>query len=118
MDWTCPTEVPNWAAVMTNRYGPLHHESLKQGRSDVIRELERRGERFRYFRDLSKSCNEMHSHLVASLSKNHPFSEREFGTIEEWRLWLDQVARELVLEDRVLMPDQETEEARRNGYLD
>lgn len=103
---------------MPDRYGPLHHESLKQSRPDVIKELERKASSFRYFRDAANDCNEMHTHIVARLKRNHPFSEKEFGTIERWTQWLHQVARELVLEDRVLVPDEETEEARRTGYLD
>lgn len=118
MDRARAREVPRGPTMMPHRYGPLHHESLKQSRPDVIRELERKGSSFRYFRDAAHDCDEMHTTIVVRLKETHPFSEKEFGTIERWMLWLHQVARELVMEDRVVVPDQETEEARRNGYLD
>jgi len=98
-------------------YGPLHYESLKQNQPDVVKGLERSGERFRYLRGFAQRCAAVHERCVAGLAQNHPFSEKEFGTIEQWERWLDQVARELVM-DEVLVPDAETEEARRNGYLD
>lgn len=104
--------------MTSRRYGPLHHESLKQNRPDVIRELERNGESFRHFREAARSTEELHDQIAFQLSQNHPFSKTEFETIDQWKSWLNQVASELVIRERILVPDQETEEARLHGYLD
>lgn len=103
---------------MSQSYGPIHHESLKQSRSDVYRELERGGQRFAYFKSAAKDAEALHTTIVEQMAKAHPFSAAEFGTEERWRRWLEQVTRELVLNDRILVPDEEYERAQRDGYLD
>lgn len=103
---------------MSQSYGPIHHESLKQNRPDVYRELERSGQRFSYFKSAAKDAEDLHARIVEQLAEAHPFSAEEFGSEERWRGWLEQVTRELVLNDRILVPDEETERASRDGYLD
>ena len=103
---------------MSQSYGPIHHESLKQSRPDIYRELERSGHRFGYFKNAARDAEGLHARIIAQLAEAHPFRAEKFGSEEEWRGWLEQVTRELVLNDRILVPDEEYERALRDGYLD
>lgn len=103
---------------MADNYGRVHHESLKESRPDVLKELERHGERFQYFSTTARDAKDLHERLVEQLAANHPYTEADYGSPDRWQMWLNQVARELVLNDRILIPDEETERAQRDGYLD
>ena len=100
-------------------YGQLHREQLQQSRPEMYRELQRSGELGRYLRDVEQSANRMKALLLKQLAESQPYNPVEWNNSREaWEGWLERTAEELVLNDRVLVPDAETQAAMQNGYVD
>ena len=98
-------------------YGQLHREQLQQSRPEMYRELQRSGQLAKYLQDLDRSAEEMKARLVRQLKEKQPYNPVEWNNSREaWEGGLDRTAEELVLNDRVLVPDAETQAAMRDGY--
>ncbi len=100
-------------------YGQLHREQLQQSRPDMYRELQKSGELRKYLRDVDESADRMKALLLKQLAESQPYNPVEWNNSRElWEASLGRIADELVLEDRVLVPDAETLAAMQNGYVD
>ena len=86
----------------------LHRRSLQKNRLKLFRELVRTGELEEHLEEIGQSASEMYAELVADLSQDPARTP-------------DQVRRqaeELVLHEFILVMDEETLEAERDGYVD
>ena len=100
-------------------YRQLHEESLAQNRPESYRELKRKGELQSYLNVLQGQANELHQNVRNGLAQKHPYNPVEWkNSRSAWEGWLDRSAREVVLHDLVLVPDEETEKAMQDGYTD
>ncbi len=100
-------------------YGQLHREQLQQSRPEMYRELQKSGELGRYLRNVDQSADRMKALLLKQLAEKQPYNPVEWNNSREaWEGSLERIADELVLEDRVLVPDAETQAAMQNGYVD
>ncbi len=100
-------------------YGQLHRKQLQQSRPEMYRELQKSGELGRYLRNVDQSADRMKELLLKQLAEKQPYNPVKWENNRElWEASLERIADELVLEDRVLVPDAETQAAMRNGYVD
>ena len=92
------------------RYGQLHREQLRQSRPDMYRELQQEGELAKYLRDVDQSAEQMRATLLRQLKEKQPYNPVEWkNSREAWEGSLERIADELVLEDRVLVPEPDRE---------
>lgn len=97
-------------------YRRLHEDSLKANRPDLYRGLRRGGELREYLDDIQANANELHQTVLKQLAERNPYNPSEWGNSREaWEGWIERTADELVLHDRILVPDAETERAEREG---
>jgi len=99
-------------------YRQLHEESLKQNRPEWYQQLQSAGNLQRHLDAVSQEAKELHQRLVSQLQAKQPYNPVEFPARETWEKYLNQVAREIVLYEVVLVKDQESEDAEQNGYRD
>ena len=101
------------------KYAQLHRESLQENRPEYYRELKQRGELQSHLKVVERQANELHDQVVKNLKQKQPYNPVEWKNRREaWEGWLDRTADEVVLNDLVLVPDQETLAAMRDGYTD
>ncbi len=101
------------------QYGQLHWEQLRQSRPEMYRELQKSGELGKYLRDIDQSAEQMKALLLKQLAEKQPYNPVEWNNSRgAWEGWLDRTAEEVVLQERVLVPDAETQAAMQNGYVD
>ena len=101
------------------RYGLLHRQQLQQSRPDMYRALQQEGELGKYLRNVDQSAEEMRELLLKQLAAKQPYNPVEWNNSREaWEASLDRTAEEIVLQERVLVPDAETQAAMQNGYVD
>jgi len=97
----------------------LHEESLRENRPDLYRSLKRSGQLQAHLDQVAKSAEEMYQRLVQQVKERSPYKPEEWeGSQKAWEAWAERVALELVLDDRVLVKDRQTERAMRDGYVD
>ncbi len=94
-----------------------HLASLKDNRPDLLRELEKSGQLQSHLTQLDESAEDMYQSIVKDLKKQKPEPE-DFMKRVQYLQRNDRIAREIVLNDLVLVPDLETEKAMRDGYVD
>lgn len=100
-------------------YRSLHEQSLRESRPDFYRALKRSGELTAHLDDVAREAREMHALVVKQMAERHPYDPAEWkNSRSAWEGWLQRTAQELVLHDLVLVPDQETLNAMRDGYTD
>jgi hypothetical protein len=100
-------------------YRRVHEESLRENQPRLYRELKRSGELKAHLDEIVRSAREMHALIVKQIAERHPYNPAEWKKGRRaWEAWLERTANELVLHDRVLVPDAETEMTMRDGYLD
>lgn len=100
-------------------YRQLHEEQLRENRPDFYRDLKRSGELKAYLDDSAQEARDMHALVVKQMEKDHPYDPAKWDNSREaWQGALERTARELVLSDLILVPDEETEKAMRDGYTD
>lgn len=100
-------------------YRQLHEESLAQNQAKRYRDLQRSGELKAHLDALEKDAKDLHAQIVKDLRQSHPFNPVEWKNEQRaWEAWLHRSAKEVVLNDLVLVPDRETEQAMRDGYVD
>ena len=101
-------------------YRQLHEEQLRQNRPDVYRDLQRTGDLKAHLDETADSARRMRATIVRQMAERNPYNPEEWrGSREAWQGWLERTADELVLHDLVLVPDEETERAeRQGGYTD
>jgi len=100
-------------------YRQLHEEQLRQNRPGMYRDLRRHGELKEYLDGIAQEACEMHARVVRQLAERHPYDPTAWHRGQEaWEAWLNRTARDLVLHDLILVPDQDTERAMRDGYTD
>jgi hypothetical protein len=72
----------------------------------MYRELQKSGELGRYLRNVDQSADRMNALLLKQLAESQPYNPVEWNNSREaWEGWLERIADELVLEDRVLVPE-------------
>jgi hypothetical protein len=97
-------------------YRQLHEESLAENRPDLYRDLKRSGELKAHLNSVQRDAQDLHARLRTQLAERHPFNPVEWkNNREAWEGWLDRTVQEIVLSDRVLVPDEETERAQTEG---
>lgn len=102
-----------------SNYRQLHQDSLKANKPDLYRDLSRSGELEAHLDEVAESANSLYTTIVRQLAEKNPYNPVEWeNSRAAWEGWLERTAQELVLSDRVLVPDAETEAAMRDGYLD
>lgn len=112
------TLAPNQMEVPVN-FRQLHEQSLRENRPDLYRKLKQSGELQRHLDEVAKSAEEMYQLLVQQVKERNPYKPEEWdGSRGAWEAWAERVALELVLDDRVLVKDRQTERAMRDGYVD
>lgn len=100
-------------------YRRLHKESLQQNRPEDYRRLQVSGRLESHLDEAGREADELHQRLLAQLAAKNPYNPTEWKKGREaYEGWLERTARELVLHDLVLVPDEETERAMRDGYTD
>jgi hypothetical protein len=101
-------------------YRQLHKDQLRQNKPALYRELKRDGALKAHLDEIAESARRMHETIVRQMAERHPYDPAEWkGERGAWEGWLHRTADELVLHDRVLVPDEETEKAmREGGYTD
>lgn len=100
-------------------YRQQHQESLKQNQPQVYHQLEQKGQLNEYLNGVAEGAKQFHRQLLEQLKEKQPFNPVEYQDRASWERHLHQVAQEIVLNDRILVPDPETEQARnQGGYLD
>lgn len=93
---------------MARNWESLHRRSLQENRPKFFRELVQTGQLEEHLEEINQAASEMYADLVAKLSRDPAYT-------------LDQAQRqaeELVLHEYILVMDEETLEAERDGYLD
>lgn len=91
-------------------YGQLHREQLQQSRPEWYRELQKTGELGRYLRNVDQSSDRMKELLLKQLAESQPYNPVEWNNSREaWEGSLERIADELVLEDRVFVPEPDGE---------
>ncbi len=106
--------------MTTEPLGPWaeqHLESLKDNRPDLLRDLEKSGQLQSHLTQLDEAAENMYRLIVKDLKKQKPEPEDYMGRVHYLQR-NDRIAREIVLNDLVLVPDLETEKAMRDGYVD
>ncbi len=102
-----------------SNYRQLHEDSLRQNRPEMYAELKKKGQLRAHLNTVQQQANDLHVRLRKDLAQKHPYNPVEWKNGREaWEGWLDRTAEELVLNDRVLVPDAETQAAMQNGYVD
>ena len=94
---------------MKNQWGSLHRRSLSQNRPDLLRELSQQGKLKSHLQEVDQEAQEMFESISTRLKTSNPT-----WTPEQ----IAQSAKEVVLQDLVLVKDKETERAEIDGYLD
>lgn len=94
------------------KYRDLHQQSLRANQPKVYQQLERAGQLSGYLDGVAEAAKRMHLSLVEQLKKSQPFNPVSWPDQPTWEKYLNQVAKEIVLHDRVLVPDPSTEKAR------
>lgn len=91
-------------------YRQLHEESLAENRPSLYRDLKQSGELKEYLDGVQQDAQNMHQRVRQQLAKDHPYNPVEWKKGREaWEGWLDRTVQELVLHDRVLVPDEESQ---------
>lgn len=100
-------------------YRQIYEDSLRESRPDQYEELVKMGELKAYLDDVQQDANQLHRQVVKDLRERHLYNPAEWGSSREaWEGWLERTAQEIVLNDRVLVMDEETEKAMQDGYTD
>ena len=100
------------------RYGQLHGEQLQLSQPATYRDFQQSGELAEHLHAIDQQANQMKERLLQQLEKSQPYHPKEWRSRETWLGGLDRIAEDLVLNDLVLVPDQETQEAMWDGYRD
>lgn len=102
-----------------HEYNRLRRPRIAQNRPDLHRDLKRSGELEAHLDEIAQSARDMHALIVKQLAERHPYDPVKRKSRSAWEGALERTAQELVLHDRVLVPDEETERAMRDGaYTD
>lgn len=100
-------------------YRQLHEDSLRQNRPEMYAELKKKGQLRAHLNTVQQQANELHDRLRKDLAAKQPYNPVDWkNSREAWEGWLDRTAQEIVLHDRVLVKDAETQAAMRDGYTD
>ncbi len=87
------------------RYGQLHREQLQRSLPEVYRQLQREGKLAKHLQAVDQSADRMRALLLKQLAEKRPYDPVEWkNSREAWEGYLERVAEELVLEDRVYVP--------------
>lgn len=90
-------------------------KSLKANRPDLYRHLKANGQLEQHLDEVAQSAQTLRQQVRQQLEENRPYNPVEWRSREAWSGTLNRMAEELVLHDRVLVPDEETEKATRDG---
>ena len=112
-----------WARQATpgkrlGRYGQLHRDQLQLSKPETYRDFQQAGELEEHLHAIDQQAEKMKALVMRQLEKSQPYNPKEWGSREAWMGGLDRIAEELVLNDLVLVPDQETQDAMQDGYRD
>jgi hypothetical protein len=100
-------------------YRQLHKESVRENRPAMYRDFKRSGELRAHLDDIASEARDMHARIVRQMAESNPYNPADWDASREaWEGALERTARELVLHDLILVPDEETERAMREGYED
>jgi hypothetical protein len=101
-------------------YRQLHEEQLRQNRPAMYRELDQSGQLRAYLDEMAKSAHSLRERLIRQMQTRNPYNPVEWSNSRSaWEGWIDRTVNEFVLQDRVLVADEETERAmREGGYTD
>lgn len=98
-------------------YRALHEQQLRENRPAMYADLKRSGELPGYLDDIAQEAREMYTLVLKQLAEKSPYAPTDWDNDRAaWEGWLERTARELVLHDLVMVPDEETERAMRDGY--
>ncbi len=103
------------------KYGKLAEKHLKEHQPKVYRELKQSGQLLSYLLDVEERTDEAVDQVRASLKKSKPLPKETtiFLEILAYQNWLQRTSEELVLQEYILLPDEETAKAmREGGYTD
>ena len=99
-------------------WGQQYQANLQRSRPDVYQELQQSGRLEEHLQQVDQQASEMFNGLMKKLQDQNPYPQKYARRAA--RIAQDErVAREMVLNDLVLVPDKETQEAMsRGGYTD
>ena len=87
----------------------------------MYRELKQSGQLLSYLLDVEERTDEAVDQVRASLKKSKPLPKETTNFLEvlAYQNWLQRTSEELVLQEFILLPDEETANAiREGGYTD
>ena len=103
------------------KYGKLAEKHLKEHLPKVYQELKQSGQLLSYLLDVEERTDEAVDQVRASLKKSKPLPKETTNFLEvlAYQNWLQRTSEELVLQEFILLPDEETAKAmREGGYTD
>ena len=87
-------------------YRRLHEESLRENRPDLVRSLSQQGQLEGHLANVGRAAAQDHAQNVQQLRTNDPYSQKKHGNPAQYEESLQRRARELVLNDRILVPSK------------
>ena len=103
------------------KYGNMAEKHLKEHLPKVYQELKQSGQLLSYLLDVEERTDEALDQVRASLKKSKPLPKETTNFLEvlAYQNWLQRTSEELVLQEFVLLPDEETANAiSEGGYTD
>lgn len=88
-------------------YRRLHEESLRENRPDLYASLARSNQLSDHLKNVSHAAALDHASHLAYLRKHDPYQPSRHGSRRQYETSLEDRAKELVLNDRVLVPTKE-----------
>jgi len=102
-----PKPQPKGALPKESLYRQLHEESLQENRPDLYASLARSNQLSDHLKNVSHAAALDHASHLDYLRKHDPYQKSRHGSRRQYENGLEQRARELVLNDRVLVPTKE-----------
>ena len=98
-------------------YRSQYEQSLLENRPDIYKEFQKNGQLKKQLDSVGQSAQEMHARIVIGMLEKHPLP-KDPAEHEGHKGWIENVAKEIVLHDLVLVRDKVTERAETEGYTD